>query len=88
MPTIKAMATDRKMETITFSDSDELTRLLSSRLPSDHTFSVASMTVPPNSSKTSDTVVEVGMPSVLNTSSTITSVTMTARKTVITSWNE
>ena len=43
------------------------------------------MAAAPKSSNTSDTVVEVGMPSELNTSSTITSVTITARKTTITS---
>ena len=43
------------------------------------------MKAPPNNSNTSETVVEVGIPNVLNTSSTMTSVTMTARKSVITS---
>ena len=43
------------------------------------------MKVAPRSSKTSDTVVEVGMPRVLKMSSTTTSVTITARNIVITS---
>ncbi len=81
------MATETKMAIITCKALEELTRLLMSRLWSAANFNVASMTVPPNSSKTRDTVVEVGMPSVLNISSTMTSVTMTARKIVITSWN-
>ena len=51
-------------------------------------FSRAMANVPPRSSNTRDTVVEVGMPRVLNMSRTITSVTITARKITITSWNE
>ena len=43
------------------------------------------MKAPPSNSNTNDTVVEVGIPSVLNTSRMMTSVTMTARKSVITS---
>ena len=43
------------------------------------------MKVPPSNSKTSDTVVDVGIPNVLNMSSTMTSVTITARNIVITS---
>ena len=51
-------------------------------------FSVARMNAAPSNSNTKETVVEVGMPSVLNTSSTMTSVTITARKMVITSLKE
>ena len=51
-------------------------------------FNVEIMNAPPRSSKTSDTVVDVGMPNELNTSRMMTSVTMTARNTVITSWKE
>ena len=50
--------------------------------------SMARMNVPPSSSNTSETVVDVGRPSVLNTSRMTTSVTITARKMVITSENE
>ena len=45
------------------------------------------MKAPPSNSNTSETVVEVGIPKVLNTSRMMTSVTMTARKSVITSSN-
>ena len=38
------------------------------------------MNVPPNNSKTIETVVDVGMPNVLKTSNNTTSVTMTAKK--------
>ena len=41
--------------------------------------------VPPNSSKTIDTVVEVGIPRLLKISSSTTSVTITARKMHISS---
>ena len=41
--------------------------------------------VPPNSSKTIDTVVDVGMPIVLKTSSNTTSVSITASRMHITS---
>ena len=51
-------------------------------------FSSARMKVPPSSSNTSDTVVLVGMPSELNTSSSTTSVTITARKMQNSSSNE
>ena len=46
----------------------------------------ARMKVAPSSSKTSDTVVDVGMPRVLKTSRMMTSDTITARNTIITSW--
>ena len=59
-----------------FSKSAKVNKPLSSEM----IFSIERMNVPPNSSNTIDTVVEVGMPSVLNTSSNTTSVTITARK--------
>ena len=79
------MATLTKMAIITLSALSELSRSLYVSVSSPIIFIVARMNVPPNNSNTSDTVVEVGMPSVLNMSSTMTSVTITARKMVITS---
>ena len=46
----------------------------------------ATATAAPSNSNTSDTVVEVGRPKVLNKSSRITSVSITARKRIITPW--
>ena len=48
-------------------------------------FTMAMANAPPNSSNTIETVVEVGRPSELNTSSMITSVTITAMHMHITS---
>ena len=42
------------------------------------------MNVPPRSSKTRDIVVDVGIPKLLNMSRIMTSVTITAKKIVIT----
>ena len=49
---------------------------------------VAKAKVPPKRSKIRDTVVDVGIPSVLKMSNTIISVTITAKNMVITSSNE
>ena len=87
-PVKKAMATLTKMAMITLSALSLLSSASKVRLGSACILSRARINVPPRSSNTSDTVVEVGSPSVLNMSSTMTSVTMTARKMVITSWNE
>ena len=87
-PKTKATTTEAKMLVTMSRAFLELMRSAMSRLGSCATFSVAMVNVPPNSSNTSDTVVEVGMPIVLNTSRTMTSVTITARKIVITCWKE
>ena len=73
------------MAMMTLRALSELSNWSKVRLPSAFIFKRARMNVPPRSSNTSDTVVDVGKPSVLNMSSTITSVTITARKIVITS---
>ena len=56
------------------------------RSPSPPILSRAITKEAPSSSNTSETVVEVGIPMLLNTSSTTTSVTITARNMVITSF--
>ena len=66
----------------------ELRRSDISRLPSVDILRSAKTNVPPKSSNTNDTVVDVGIPRELNTSRTITSVTITARKSIITSLKE
>ena len=90
-PKINATATDMKMAMMTDSALSVLSRSPSpSGCPA---VSVAPATIftnarakaPPSSSNTMLTVVEVGMPRVLNTSSSMTSVTITARKMHITS---
>ena len=86
-PTIKAMATERKMPRMTdraFSVFSSVPNE-SSPVGSARIFNSAKTNVPPNNSKTIETVVEVGMPSVLNTSSNTTSVTITARNMHISS---
>lgn len=85
IPNTKAMATLTKMAMMTLS---ALLLFSKSSKPNEGSaciFKMASTNVPPNSSNTSDTVVEVGRPNVLNMSSTMTSVTITARNIVITS---
>ena len=79
------MATLTKMAMMTLNALSVLRRSLKARLGSAATFRTARMNVPPRSSNTNETVVEVGIPSVLNMSRTMMSVTMTARKIVITS---
>ena len=88
MPMTKEMATETKMAMITCRALSELSRSAYSSVGSPITLSSASIAVPPSSSKTSETVVEVGMPSVLKASSTMMSVTITASMMVITSWKE
>ena len=90
-PSTNAMATDRKMPRITemafsvLSKSPNVSRTpLSVVAPPDICIK-AMAKAPPSNSKTMLTVVEVGIPSVLNTSSSTTSVTITAKKTHITS---
>ncbi|CCZ12667.1 conserved domain protein [Prevotella sp. CAG:1092] len=51
-------------------------------------FNKARTKAPPSNSNTNETVVDVGIPRLLNMSSTITSVTITAKNTIITSWKE
>ena len=85
IPKTNAIATLTKIAMITLRALSELSRSLYVSDGSLTSFKVARMNVPPSNSKTSDTVVEVGIPNVLNISSTITSVTMTARNMVITS---
>ena len=80
-PNVKATATERNIAKITvnafsvFNNSAKVS-------PSGPIaiFINANAKVPPNSSNTIDTVVDVGIPNVLNTSSRTTSVTITARK--------
>ena len=85
------MATERKMPKITEMAFSVLSRSPNeSKVPS---IAVAPLAIcsnamakaPPNNSNTIETVVDVGMPSVLNMSSNTTSVTITARNTHITS---
>ncbi len=87
-PKTKAIATDTNIAIITL----RALLLLSRSVNSSEGFALilkrASMNVAPSRSNTSETVVEVGMPRVLNISSTTTSATITARKIVIISANE
>ena len=80
MPMTKEMATETKMAMITCKALSELSRSAYSSVGSPITLSSASIAVPPSSSKTSETVVEVGMPIELNTSRSTTSVSMTASR--------
>jgi len=87
-PKKKAMATDTKIAIITLSALLLLSRSVKASDGSLPILKRARMNVAPRSSNTSDTVVEVGIPSVLNMSRITTSVTITARNIVITSANE
>lgn len=87
-PQTKAMATLTKMAMMTLRALSLLRSMSSDNDGSVIIFRTAMAKVPPSSPKTSDTVEEVGRPSVLNMSSTITFVTITARKMIMTSWNE
>ena len=91
VPSTNAMATDRKMPRITeiafsvLSKSPNVSNApLSVVAPPDICIK-AMANAPPSNSKTKLTVVDVGIPNVLNTSSSTTSVTITAKKTHITS---
>ena len=85
------MATLRKMPRMTemafsvFSRSPNVSTVPSAAVAPCIICSSAMAKAPPSSSNTIETVVDVGMPSVLNTSSSTTSVTITAKKTHITS---
>ena len=83
-PKTKATATETKMATMTDKALSVLSRSPKVSDGSPAILMQASMKVPPRSSKTSETVVEVGMPSELKMSRMMTSVTITARKMVIT----
>lgn len=78
IPKKKAMATDTKMAMITESALSVLIRSPNARVASLFTLIRERAKVPPSSSKTSETVVEVGMPMELKTSRRTTSVSMTA----------
>ena len=81
VPKKKAMATDRKMPRMTESAFSVFNRSLRpSPVVSEASLSSDTTKVAPSSSNTIDTVVEVGIPSVLKTSSRMTSVTITAMK--------
>ena len=85
IPKIKAMATDTKMAMMTLKALSLFRRSLNVKVLSLAILMTARTNVAPRSSKTNDTVVDVGMPSVLNMSRITTSATMTARNTIITS---
>ena len=80
------MATETKMAMITVSALLLLSSMPSVSPSSPPILSRAITKDAPSSSNTSETVVEVGIPMLLNMSSTTTSVTITARKIVITSF--
>ena len=91
IPSKNAIATDRNMPRITemafsvFSRSPNESNVPSAAIAPLSICNRAMAKAPPSSSNTIETVVDVGMPSVLNTSSSTTSVTITARNTHITS---
>ena len=75
------MATDRKMPKITERAFSVFSKSLkASPVASVAIFMIDTTKVAPSSSKTIDTVVDVGSPRVLNTSSRMMSVTITAMK--------
>ena len=79
---MNAIATERKIAMMTEKAFSVFIMSPNEYMPvsSPKIFSIARINVPPRSSKTMDTVVEVGSPRVLNTSSSTTSVTITASK--------
>ena len=79
------MATLTKMAIITCKAFSVFSKSLNAKLSSPIILMVATIKVAPNNSKTKETVVEVGIPKVLKMSSTMTSVTITAKKITITS---
>ena len=81
------MPTDVNMASITLNALSKFSSSAMLRLAFSLALSTDIMNAAPSSSKTSDTVVEVGIFSVLNRSSTITSVIITATNTIITSLN-
>ena len=87
-PKTKAIATETNIAMMTFSACSVFIRSEKPNCSSPAILIQATINVPPSNSNTSDTVVEVGIPSVLKTSRIMTSVTITARKMVITSLKE
>ena len=80
VPKTKAMATERKMPSITDSAFSVFSRSLKPRSRPPAILMSATTKVAPSSSNTSETVVEVGMPRVLKMSRRMMSVTITAMK--------
>jgi len=81
-PTVNAINTDSKIPVMMARAFSELMYSESSRMepPMLLIFTTETATAEPSNSKTMETVVEVGIPNVLNMSSIITSVIITARK--------
>ena len=89
LPKMKATIIDANIAEINLNAPAELMYSLNSSTVSGGDVQIlnnATNTAAPNSSKISDTVVDVGKPKVLNTSNIITSQIITARKIIITSW--
>ena len=80
MPKKNAIATERKIPRMTDNAFSVFRRSLKPRSLPPVIFISATTNVAPSSSNTIDTVVDVGIPSELNTSSRMMSVTMTAMK--------
>ena len=79
MPKTNAIATERNMPIMTDRAFSVFIRSSKPRpVASDAIFISATANVAPSSSNTIDTVVDVGIPNVLNTSSRMMSVTITA----------
>ena len=74
------MATDTNIAMITDNALSVLIRSPNPSVSLPYTLMRARAKVPPSSSKTMDTVVDVGIPMVLNTSSSTTSVSITANR--------
>ena len=74
------MATDTNIAMMTDNALSVLIRSPSPRVSLPYTLISARANVPPNNSKTMDTVVDVGIPMVLNTSNSTTSVSITANR--------
>ncbi len=84
LPTMNAMAIEIKIPEIIASAFPLLMKSPScSPVSVVHNVKSATATAAPSSSNTSETVVEVGSPKVLNRSSRITSVSITARNRII-----
>ena len=79
IPKKKAIATERNIASMTVNALSVLSSSPSCNAPPEPAIlTMAMATVPPRSSNTKETVVEVGMPSELNTSKRTTSVSITA----------
>ena len=85
MPKKNAMATDTNIAMMTCNALSVLMSWPMEYSPSPIVFTSARANVPPSSSNTIETVVDVGRPIVLNTSSSTTSVSITARRMHISS---